>query len=200
MNLIYEKEHISIATLPGMWERTITLCSAGKTFSCTGWKIGWFVGAAPLVGPIAQVVCYQTFSICTPLQLAVARALKDDSVEQYYHTFREEYKKRLEFLTKALEACGIVPCAPDGGFFITASISKIDPKYFLDEKDPNPKDWQFCLWLTKTIGVCALPLTAFCSDESKPLYENYVRFAYCKTDAELQLAAERLLKLKEYNL
>lgn len=200
MNLIYGKEHVSIATLPGMWERTITLCSAGKTFSCTGWKIGWVVAPPQLSGPVTKVVCHQTFSISTPAQLSIARALSNPESETYYDQVRAEYTERLNFLTNALVECGLKPIAPDGGFFITADISSVDPKHFLNPADSAAKDWQFCLWLTKTLGVCALPLTAFCSEESKPLYENYIRFAYCKTDKELQEAATRLRKLNDYKL
>ncbi|EPY26809.1 kynurenine---oxoglutarate transaminase [Strigomonas culicis] len=185
MNLIYDKEHFSIATLPGMWDRTITLCSAGKMFSCTGWKIGWVIAPPHLSGPITKVVCHQTFSISTPAQLSVARALSNPEVDAYFEQLRAEYRERLNFLTNALIECGLKPIAPDGGFFITADISSLDPKHFLDPADPAAKDWQFSLWLTKTIGVCALPLSAFCSEGSKPLYENHIRFAYCKTDKEI---------------
>lgn len=201
MYLTFGKPHVSIASLPGMWERTITLCSAGKTFSCTGWKMGWAVGCSELIAPITQMTSYQTFCCSTPFQIAVARAMTKAQESDFYETLRSEYAARIEKLSATLAASGLPPVKPSGGFFILADISKVDPQHYYDPSNKaQAKDWQFCLWLTKTIGVCAIPVTAFCKDESKPLYENYVRFACCKPDSELDAAAERLQKLREYLL
>ncbi|GET91885.1 cysteine conjugate beta-lyase, aminotransferase-like protein [Leishmania tarentolae] len=201
MYLTYGKPHISIASFPDMWERTLTLCSAGKTFSCTGWKIGWAVGCAKLTAPIAQIVSYQTFCCSTPFQIAIARAAAKAEENGFYDILRSEYAARVEQVSNMLAANSLCPVKPQGGFFVLADITKVDPKHYYDaSKRSQAKDWQFCLWLTKKIGVCAIPVTAFCQEESKPLYENYVRFACCRSDSELRTAAERLQKLREYLL
>lgn len=199
MYLTYGKPHISIANLPDMWERTVTLCSAGKTFSCTGWKIGWAVGPHRLIAPIMQIISYQTFCCSTPFQIALARAIEKAEENGYYEELRKDYLQRVDKVCDLLHSSGLTPIRPTGGFFVMADITKIEPKYYYDPKnETHAKDWQFCLWLTKTIGVCAIPTTAFCSAESKPLYENYVRFACCKPQEELDSAAQRLQKLNEY--
>ncbi|KPI85451.1 cysteine conjugate beta-lyase aminotransferase- like protein [Leptomonas seymouri] len=201
MYLTYGKPHVSIANLPGMWERTITLCSAGKTFSCTGWKIGWAIGDAKLIAPIVQIVCYQTFCCSTPFQIALARAMEKAETNSFYDELRGEYAARVDEVCAMLAACGLAPVKPKGGFFVLANISKVNPKHYYDpENKAQAKDWQFSLWLTKTIGVCCIPVTAFCSDDSKPLYENYVRFACCKPETELRAAAERLQGLSDFLL
>ncbi|CAM40690.1 cysteine conjugate beta-lyase,aminotransferase-like protein [Leishmania braziliensis MHOM/BR/75/M2904] len=201
MYLTYGKPHISIALLPGMWERTITLCSAGKTFSCTGWKIGWAVSCARLTAPIAQIVSYQTFCCSTPFQIALARAMAKAEENGFYDILRDKYAARVNQLSNILTASGLCPVNPNGGFFVLADIKKVDPKHYYDASNKSQaKDWQFCLWLTKRIGVCAIPVTAFCSEKSKPLYESYVRFACCKPQCELSTASERLQKLHEYLL
>ncbi|KAG5469054.1 hypothetical protein LSCM4_02450 [Leishmania orientalis] len=199
MHLTYGKPHVSIALLPDMWERTITLCSAGKTFSCTGWKIGWAVGCARLIGPIVQTVSYQTFCCSTPFQIAVARTIAKAEENGFYDTLRDEYAARVEQVSSMLESCGLSAVKPEGGFFVLADIAKVDPKHYYDALNKShAKDWQFCMWLTKKIGVCAIPVTAFCKEESKPLYENYVRFACCRSQSELHAAAERLQELRQY--
>ncbi|KAK7196918.1 glutamine aminotransferase [Novymonas esmeraldas] len=199
MHLTYGKPHVSIASLPGMWERTITLCSAGKTFSCTGWKIGWAIGCTQLTTPITQAVSYQTFCCSTPFQLAIARAMAQAEESDFYSTLRDEYAARVDQVCSMLAANGLTPVKPNGGFFVLADITKVDTRHYYDPANKShAKDWQFCLWLTKTIGVCAIPVTAFCSEQSKPLYENYVRFACCKPQSELEAAAVRLQKLHQY--
>lgn len=199
MYLTYGKPHVSIATLPDMWERTITLCSAGKTFSATGWKIGWAVACPRLSVPLAQTICGQTFCTATPLQIAIARAMDKADEIDYYNRLRQEYEARVENLYNILNESGLTPVKPSGGFFVMANISRVDPKHYYDPNDTvYAKDWQFCRWITKTIGVCAIPTTAFCSTESKHIYENYVRFAACKPDSDLGVAAERLKKIKDY--
>ncbi|CAG9580710.1 cysteine conjugate beta-lyase,aminotransferase-like protein [Leishmania major strain Friedlin] len=201
MYLTYGKPHVSIASLPDMWERTVTLCSAGKTFSCTGWKIGWAVGCAKLTAPIAQIVSYQSFCCSTPFQIAIARAAAKAAENGFYDILRDEYAARVAQVSNMLAASGLCPVKPQGGFFALADITKVDPKHYYDASNKSQaKDWQFCIWLTKKIGVCAIPVTAFCQEESKPLYENYVRFACCRSQSELNAAAERLQKLQDYLL
>lgn len=201
MSLVYESSHYHLALIPGMWERTITLCSIGKTFSCTGWKIGWAVGPANLVAALGKIVTYQSFSVATPLQKAVARALRLAEDNGYYTTLVAEYKERRKLLCDVLLKNNLSPVPCSGGYFVLADISKVDPKHYYDPTDTNfARDWQFCRWLTKTIGVCAIPLTAFCFPEHRKMYDSYVRFAFCKSEAEIQEAGVRLQKLREYCL
>lgn len=199
MHLTYDKPHVSIASLPGMWERTITLCSAGKTFACTGWKIGWVIASQALCLPIAQIVCCQTFCCATPLQISLARAMAKAEENGYYDELCADYRKRVELLFDILQDSGLTAVKPSGGFFVMADISRVDPKHYYDANDTAyAKDWQFCRWITKTIGVCAIPTTAFCAEESRGIYENFVRFAACKPNEELNDAAARLKNLKDY--
>jgi kynurenine--oxoglutarate transaminase/cysteine-S-conjugate beta-lyase/glutamine--phenylpyruvate transaminase len=200
MSLVYDgKEHISIASLPNMWNRTITFCSAGKTFTCTGWKIGWAVAPEPLIVAMGKVHAHQCFSVGTPLQLAAAAALKHASTSDYYAKLATTYSsKRLE-LCRILRSAGLEPLVPSGGYFVLASIERLDPKHFYNAQDTEVgKDWQFCRWMTKVIGVNAIPVTAFCAPASRPLFENYVRFAFCKRDEDLAEAGLRLQKLQQY--
>ena len=201
MSLVYDGlEHTSIASLPNMWSRTITFCSAGKTFTCTGWKIGWAVAPEPLIVAMSKVHAHQCFSVGTPLQLATAAALRHANSSDYFSELVTTYSnKRLE-LCRVLKLAGLEPLVPSGGYFVLATIHRVDPKHFYDPSDSVGKDWQFCRWMTKVIGVNAIPVTAFCSSESRPTFENYVRFAFCKKDEDIAEAGVRLQKLQQYFL
>lgn len=193
-------EHISIASMPGMYERTITMCSAGKTFNVTGWKIGWCVGPANLMVSCMQVQAHQAFSIATPLQVAVARAMAEAD-DGFYAQLLDGYVRRRKLLVDGISAAGLTPHIPQGSYFAMADISQVPPELYLD-KGTEPlmpgaatdvgRDWKFCRWMVREIGVGCLPCSAFCSVQSRPLYENYVRFAFCKTEADITEAAKRM--------
>nr|CCC94238.1 putative kynurenine aminotransferase [Trypanosoma congolense IL3000] len=210
MTLVYETphpvegkrhSHISIASLPGMRNRCVSLCSAGKTFSCTGWKIGWVVGPANIITALSVLELYQTFSVATPLQIATARGLRKAEEVGYYKSLLESYEKRRTLLCDVLTESKLPPIIPSGGFFVLADISRVDPKHYYDPSETLVgRDWQFCRWMTRTIKVCAIPMTAFCQKENRPLYERYVRFAYCKREEDIEEARKRLQKLGEYLL
>ncbi|KAG8343616.1 kynurenine aminotransferase [Trypanosoma vivax] len=193
--------HICIASLPGMRERCLTLCSAGKTFSCTGWKIGWAVGPSWIIQNLSRLSLYQTFSVATPLQIAVARTLRAAEGKNFYNKFVEEYEHRRQLLCDILAENSLPPVIPSGTFFVLADISRVDPRHYYDPNDKDTgRDWQFCRWLTKVIGVCAIPVTPFCCIESRPTYDRFVRFAFCKTVADIKEASVRLRRLKDYLL
>ena len=202
-SLVYDGlEHICIASLPGMFERTVTMCSAGKTFSCTGWKIGWAVGPAPFLSAMHQVSSHQTFCVTTPLQVTIARCLAAARSGNYYSEHVANYTKKRAMLCDILRGVGLPPVVPAGGFFALADISAIDPVHYCDPSDKTgvAKDWQFCRWLTRVIGVNAIPATAFCGVESRPLFERFARFAYCKTEEDIVEAGKRLQRLKEFTV
>lgn len=198
--LVYDgAQHVSIGSFPGMFERTITMCSAGKTFSCTGWKIGWIVAPEPFIVALNQVQAHQSFSIATPLQIAVGRSLIEAKTNGYYEQLNAMYTAKRKLLCDILTTAGLQPVMPAGGFFALADISLVDEKHYVDPNEKEvARDWQFCRWLTKVIGVNAIPSTAFCTNESRPIFDKFVRFAFCKKDEDIQEAGKRLMKLRDY--
>jgi len=173
-------EHRSIASLPEMWERTITMNSAGKTFSLTGWKIGWAIGPAELVGAIQAVHQFVTFASGTPFQEAIATALEYSRTNGYYDRLAREYAHRRGLLETALAGAEL-PVLPIGGsYFLMADISELGFE----------NDVAFCEWLVEEIGVAAVPPSAFYLDPATaPLL---ARFCFAKADATIAAAAERL--------
>ncbi|MCS6901522.1 MAG: methionine aminotransferase [Myxococcales bacterium] len=178
-HLVYEGEHLSIATLPGMRERTITLSSLSKTFSLTGWRIGWAVAAPPLASAVRLVHQFATFSAPTPLQVAAARVLAADA--SYYEELISLYRQKRDWLVETLRQAGFSVRPPQGTYFICAGI---EPLGYQD-------DVAFCRWLTETIRVAAIPPSAFYERAEEG--RRYVRFAFCKQQATLEAAAQRLV-------
>nr|XP_048717329.1 kynurenine--oxoglutarate transaminase 3 isoform X4 [Caretta caretta] len=163
--LVYKgNKHIKIATLPGMWERTITIGSAGKTYSVTGWKLGWSIGPQHLIKHL-QVVQQNTLYTCpTPLQEALAQALWIDF-------------KRMD--------------DPDCYFYsLSRELEDVD----LSDMEANQHyDYKFVKWMIKSKKLSAIPLTAFCGPDTKKQFEKYIRFCFIKQDSTLD-AAEEILK------
>lgn len=182
-HLVYEVPHTCMATLPGMAERTLVLSSAGKTFSYTGWKVGWAWGPRELVAAVQAAHQYLTFCAATPLQLGVAHALVALS-DDFYTSLAAMYQKKRDFLVDVLRQAGLRVSVPQGTYFAVADFT---PVFSGDDKD-------FCRWLTTEHGVAAIPPSVFYSadpDEGRKL----VRFAFCKTEATLEAAAERLIRI-----
>lgn len=180
-------EHVRIATLPGMWERTITLGSAGKSFSVTGWKIGWAIAPAPLANAVNLAHQWIPFAVATPLQEAVAVALEEAARGEYFPWLAEMYQSKRDRLMRALYEAGLPPMRPDGSYFIVADTSALT----VPDSDPL-RDAAVAKWLTTEVGVCAIPPSAFYCAEHQPLAGALLRFAFCKTDALLDAAIERL--------
>lgn len=172
--------HRPLASLPGMRERTITISSAGKTFSVTGWKVGWAVAAPPLAEAVFRAHQFITFSGAAPLQEATAVALETAEAHGYYEALQETYERKRDYLASALDAAGLPPITPQGTYFIMVDISGLD---FGD-------DVAFCRHLTTEVGVAAIPPSAFYTTPGGG--ETVARFAFCKTDEALKEAAERL--------
>lgn len=181
-------EHVRIATLPGMWERTITLGSAGKTFSVTGWKIGWAIAPAPLAHAVLMAHQWIPFTVATPLQEAVAVALEEAGAHDYFAWLAAMYQAKRERLLPALDAVGLPPMTPDGSYFIVVDTARLDV--------PVPpgvrRDVAVCRWLTQEVGVAAIPPSPFYSEPHQALADNLARFTFCKTDDLLDEAARRL--------
>ena len=174
-------DHIPIATLPGMAERTLTISSAGKTFSVTGWKIGWVTGPPHLVDAVATVKQFLTFTTGAPLQPAVARAL--GSPDAWLSDLRGHLQRRRDLLCEGLDAAGFEVSVPEGTYFVLADAA---PLGFSDGMD-------LCLRLPEIAGVVAVPVQVFC-DEPGPL-SSVLRFAFCKQDEVIAEASRRLKRL-----
>lgn len=200
--LVYPgSEHIRICTLPDMWERTITIGSAGKTFSVTGWKIGWAYGPADLLVNLQMVHQNAVYCCCTPIEEAIAIALEIETArfgcpESYFSSLPLELKAKRDFMVAALEASGMKPTIPEGGFFVVADWSALTSKVDLASEQDAQRDYRFTKWMTKKMGLQGIPPSAFYSEPNKHLAEDFVRFCFFKQDANLQKAAEILKGFK----
>src|SRR5215211_1529663 len=184
--MVYDQAaHISLATLPGMWERTLTLNSVGKTFSVTGWKIGYAVGPAVLNQALRAAHQWVTFATSTPFQEATAMALEHAATNGYYQQLHSEYDARRLLLRQILERAGMPTLPVEGSYFISADISALG---FADDR-------AFCRFLTTELGVAAIPTSAFYADPASA--PAFARFCFAKKHATLEAAGERLQRLKE---
>ncbi len=175
--------HVRLATLPGMAERTVTISSHGKTFSFTGWKIGWCIAPPDLTTAIRRAHQFVAFASVTPMQAAAVVSLSLD--DEYYAALAADYQHKRDTLAGILRESGFEVSPPAGTYFIMAGIA---PLGFTD-------DVEFCRYLARDIGVAAIPPSAFYSEEHKALGRGYARFAFCKKMETLEQAAERLTKL-----
>jgi len=178
-------QHRRLAQVPGMAERTVTVSSHGKTFSFTGWKLGWVLAPPDLTLGVRRAHQFITFASPTPLQAAAAVALGLD--DEYYQALTADYQSKRDFLAGVLRDAGLKVSVPQGTYFIMADFTSTG---FED-------DVTFCKWLTTEVGVAAIPPTAFYSDEHKHIGRTWARFAFCKKQETLERAAERLVKLKK---
>jgi aminotransferase len=179
----YEGEHIPMATLPGMAERTVTISGASKTFSVTGWRVGWIVAPPELTAGIRKVHDFVTVGAPAPLQEAVAAGLALG--RPYYDTLSAEYRKRRDLLVPALEAAGFAPRKPEGAYYVLCDITPFD----FDD------DTAFAHWLVSEVGVAGVPGSSFYSEPA--LGKHLIRFTFCKTHDVLAAAAERLMRTRE---
>ncbi|MDB5034193.1 MAG: aminotransferase class [Chlorobi bacterium] len=182
-HIVYpEASHRRLATLPGMWERTLTISSGGKTFSFTGWKIGWAIGPEPLQAALRRVHQFSVFATCTPMQHAIAEALR--LPDDYFRTLAADYLARRDFLMEVLRDAGLRPRRPDGSYFIVGDIGDF----------PFTNGADFIRHLIREIGVAAIPLDTFYLDPAEG--KRLVRFCFCKSWETLEAGAERLRKLR----
>lgn len=173
--------HVPLATLPGMFERTITVSSAAKTFNATGWKTGWAMGPAHLVDAVRSAKQFMTFVGGTPFQPAVAHALTHESA--WVDDLRDSLQLKRDALSGALAKAGLDVKSSKGTYFVCADVASIGETDALE----------FCRTLPHRIGIAAVPVTAFV-DHPEP-WKTLVRFAFCKKDDVLAEASSRLLAL-----
>ena len=180
-HIVYAGEHIPMATLPGMAERTVAVNSLSKTYSVTGWRVGWVVAPAPLTSAIRKVHDFLTVGAAAPLQAAgvVALALPD----AYYAALADDYRRRRDLLLPGLEAAGLRPFVPDGAYYVMVDIGEVT-----DEDDVT-----FARRLTANPGVASVPGSSFYSRPE--LGRTKVRFAFPKRDETLAEAARRLRRI-----
>ncbi|MEY3021169.1 MAG: hypothetical protein RIS86_365, partial [Planctomycetota bacterium] len=176
--LWFDVPHRTLALEPGLRERTIVLGSFGKSFSLTGWKIGWAIAPAGLTAGIRSAHQFATFCAATPLQVAAAAALA--APDAYFEEFRRDYRARRDRMVGGLVECGFRCDLPEGGYFALADHSSFG---FADDRS-------FCHHLVEHGGVAAIPPGAFYANKEKA--RPLVRFAFCKTDATIDAALERL--------
>ena len=170
--------HVPIATLPGMWERTLTLSSAGKSYSFTGWKVGWATGPAHLVQAVLAAKQWLTFTSGSPLQPAVAHAL--DHEPDWPRALAKDLQTRRDLLCDGLAAAGLAPRVPEGTYFATTDISHLG---WADGRE-------FCLSLPERAGVVAIPTQGFYDDAEAG--RQLVRWAFCKEPDVIREGVRRL--------
>ncbi len=174
-------EHVPIATLPGMAERTLTIGSAGKTFSVTGWKVGWVSGPAALVDAVTTVKQFLTFVNGAPFQPPVAVALGGPDEE--FSARAEDLGRRRTLLAEGLSSVGFEVLVPQSGYFVLADAAALG----------GQDSVEFCRELPHRAGVVAIPVQVFCQDPGP--VRSLVRFAFCKQEQVLQEAVRRLGRL-----
>ncbi|MDQ3320928.1 MAG: aminotransferase class I/II-fold pyridoxal phosphate-dependent enzyme [Acidobacteriota bacterium] len=175
------RKHISMARIDGMRERTVVVNSLSKTYSVTGWRVGYVIAPPDITGAIRKVHDFLTVGAAHPLQAAGAYALS--LPESYYVELQKEYQRKRDFLVPVLKAAGFKCDAPEGAYYVMCDISDFG---FAD-------DIEFTRYLIREIGVAVVPASSFYHDKS--LGAQQVRFCFCKKDETLSSAAERLAKL-----
>jgi aspartate/methionine/tyrosine aminotransferase len=176
----YEGEHIPLATLPGMADRTVTINALSKTYSVTGWRVGWVIANPELTNAIRKVHDFLTVGAAAPLQQAGAVALA--MPDAYYHALGDEYRARRDILVAALDTAGLHPSTPAGAYYVMTDISE-----FADD------DVAFARRIVADPGIAAVPGTSFYSRPE--LGRTKLRFAFPKRHETLEAAAGRLAKL-----
>ena len=181
-HLVFEGQHIPLIQYPGMRDRTIQISSAGKTFSFTGWKIGWVCAQPALLDTVRTAKQFLTYVNGAPFQYAIAEAL--NLPDLYFDNFLEDMRVKRDCLSQGLEKAGLTTFTPQGTYFVTADIESLG---YEDGK-------QFCLDLPVQCGVVAVPNVVFY--DNKDLGNTLIRFAFCKRLDVLEEAVERLQTLE----
>jgi aspartate/methionine/tyrosine aminotransferase len=180
-HLVYRGEHISIATLPGMAERTITISGASKTFSVTGWRVGWLIAPAVLTAGIRKVHDFLTVGAAHPLQVAVAAGLRFP--DAFYDSLLEEYRERRDAIVAGLAELGFEVSAPDGAYYVMAGINRFG----------SADDVAFARHLIEAMAVATVPASSFFHDPA--LGRHHVRFSFPKRMETLRRGLDALRPL-----
>ncbi len=179
--IVYDGSHLRLATFPGMWERTLTLSSIGKSFSLTGWKTGWAIGPEPLTGAVRAAHQFLTFTTPNPMQYGSAAAVA--APDAYFDELVASYRSKRDLLAGGLQALGFDVFTPAGAYYILADHRRFG---FAD-------DVSFVHHMVEQAGVAAIPPSAFYSDPADG--KDLVRFAFCKTEPVLVEALSRMRAL-----
>jgi len=180
--MVFAGDHISLATFPGMWDRTVTLSSLGKSFSLTGWKVGWAIAPEHLTAGVRAAHQFLTFTTASPMQHGAAAAL--GAPDSYYDDLRAAYRSRRDLLAAGLTRIGFEVHLPAGTYFMLAYHTRFG---FQD-------DVAFVRHLIETTGVAAIPPSAFYHDPADGA--ALVRFAFCKDETTLAAAVDRMSSLR----
>ena len=181
-HIVYEpNRHISFATLPGMFERTITCNSLSKTYSITGWRLGYVMASEPVIAEARKVHDFLTVGAAAPLQEAAVAGL--ELPDQYYADFLEGYAKKRDLFLSYLRKTGLPFSEPEGAYYVMVDVSSLG----------FASDHEAASWLIKDIGVAGVPGSSFFRD---PVH-RFVRFHFAKKESTLLAAGERLLKIRE---
>lgn len=183
-HLTFGVEHVPIASLPGGFDRTVTISSGGKTFSTTGWKIGWITAPARLIAPILAVKQFLTYVNGAPFQPAIAAGLR--LPDEYFLAAAATLQSKRDLLSEGLAAAGFEVGRPEAGYFVIADAA---PLGIADAAE-------FCRALPALAGVVAVPVTAFVHPDRRAGYGSLVRFAFCKRVEVLERAAAQLADLR----
>ena len=182
--LFDDARHIPIASLPGMFERTVTIGSAGKTFGMTGWKIGWVYGPPDLITGALRSSQFTSFATNHPAQVAVAHAFTLGS--SYYEEYQALYHGKRELMMQVLAGAGLKSILPQGTYFVMADFSELF----------DGDDVAFTNYMITEIGVGCIPPSVFFTPDHRHITADHVRFTFCKNDDTLHKAAERMQKLR----
>jgi aspartate/methionine/tyrosine aminotransferase len=180
--ITYAGHHHPIATWPGMRDHTVTISSLSKTFSCTGWRIGYAIAPPDATNAIRKVHDFLTVGSPAPLQAAAAVGFAFDA--EYFNHMARDYRARRDVMVQALSEAGFRFTLPEGAYYIFADFSDLS----------DQTDTEFALWLAKEVGIATVPGSSFYHE--KELGRNYTRFAFCKKLETLEAAAERLAKMR----
>ncbi len=213
-HIVYKgNQHIPLASHPDLKNKTIVIYSAGKTFSVTGWKIGWAIGAKELIEKLQFTQQWVVFSVSTPHQQTIAEALINAQTpykneNSYFEWIKKTYENKRDILYTGLQEAGFNPVLPQGSFFILCNIrdkeinnkevqielNKLKSSFHIsiDEKTLELKDYNYSRFLTINKKVTAIPCSAFFQEQNKHIGESWIRLAFCKDDQALTKAIELL--------
>ncbi|KAJ3866318.1 pyridoxal phosphate-dependent transferase [Lentinula novae-zelandiae] len=195
------KEHVRIATLPGMWDRTVTVGSAGKSFAATGWRVGWLIGPEYIIRPTLAASTRIVFCSNSPLQEAAAAGLEQVQERKFFQTQTAEYAERRKVLTDCFDTLGLPYTNPEGSYFILLDISRVkfpDDYAFPQSVLGRGRDFKACWFIALEVGVSSIPVSEFYCIEHANIGEVYARFSFCKDVDTLRHASKRLQNLKQY--
>merc|ERR1711939_349208 len=193
--------HTRIAALEDFWERTVTVGSVGKSFACTGWRVGWSVGPKDLIRGVLAAHTRLVFSCNSPAQEAAGDSIVQALDNGFFDKQRDEYIERRQVLMEGLDKLGLPYTVPDGAYYILVNIERLQiPDDFetLDIIKHKPNDWRAAWFIAKTAGVVTIPPTDFYSAGHTDIGEKFIRIAFCKDPDTLRAACERLLQLEPY--